>query len=143
LEAATLRRFQEDFDMHRLIAPLVAVITLAIPASVDAQARFGQFGNSPDSAAMRVQVNFQTVGTLAPAQSPEDQTASGAAIRQALYKSAAGECAVLSDVFKSDCKIVGLNVNSGVQNAGNGLQSINVTANATYELTPQPAPKAP
>jgi hypothetical protein len=128
--------------MNRTFA-LASLLLVALPASVEAQSRFNQMGNSSDNPPMRVQINFQTIGAMGPALSPEDQTKSGAAVRQALYKTAAGECAILSDVFKSDCKIIGLNVNSGVQNAGNGLQSVNVTANATYELAPQPAPKTP
>lgn len=83
---------------------------------------------------IRVQVSIQR-SMPAPA-SVEDQAKAMEAARKLVYESADRECALLTEVFKGDCRLVNLNVNSSLYERGSSPPMINSNGSATYQLTP-------
>jgi hypothetical protein len=84
---------------------------------------------------LRVTSNFRTMVALAPTQLVPDAAAQEAA-RRALYAMAADECALLSEIYKSDCHLTSVQI-VAFPPLGSGAQPANVlNATATYELRP-------
>lgn len=92
---------------------------------------------------LRIQVTFQVLSAAAPALPPEEQPMKTEAMRRSLYEAATHECAILAEILKGDCRLILLNVSSNVQFVGNGQQTISTSANGSFEVTSQPASKAP
>ncbi len=86
-------------------------------------------------AALRVQVSIQ-INTPASGGNEDVRKAMEAA-RRHLYDSANGECAILSEAFKAECRLTIVNVNSSLQERGSMGQSIYSHGNMTYELVPR------
>lgn len=70
--------------------------------------------------------------------SVEEQLKLIEATRVALYQSAAAECENLKKVFKADCRLQNVRVNSNVQSRGNGGDMMQVNASSSHELTFRP-----
>ncbi|NNM72016.1 hypothetical protein [Enterovirga aerilata] len=90
-------------------------------------------------AVTRVQVQVQLSARLGSAATAEEQLETQEGLRRALYAYAAKECALITEVFKSECRLAALNLSSHAMPRGApGNDSTTVGANATYELTPKP-----
>jgi hypothetical protein len=83
---------------------------------------------------LRIQTSIQIA---LPASSVEDEAKAMESARRQLYQSANNECAILSDIFKADCRLVSANANSSTQERGVSGPSINAHLNASYELSPR------
>ena len=80
---------------------------------------------------LRVTSTFRAAAELAPTQLVPDAAAQEKA-RRALYTMAADECAVLSEIYKSECHLTSLQVTAPLVP---NVQPANVMiATATYEL---------
>ncbi len=91
---------------------------------------------APGSNAMRISASFQTIVPVTGQMSLEDEAKATEIARKSLYQIAAHECAVITQVFKGNCQMVSINVSSYMQDRGNGLRQISVSANASYMVAP-------
>lgn len=68
---------------------------------------------------------------------PEEQIKQLSEARARLYQSAAEECNQLREIFKSDCRLIGVRVNSNVQKRGTPSAGDYISASVTssYEVT--------
>jgi len=65
----------------------------------------------------------------------DEQRMAAEAVRRALYETALHECAVLTSVFKSDCRLASWNVNTNAVDR-NEFHTINGSLNAQFEVMP-------
>ena len=84
-------------------------------------------------APLRVTSTFRAAADFAPTQLVPDAAAQEKA-RRALYTMAADECAVLSEIYKSDCHLTSLQIASPL--VPNVPPPNILVATATYELRP-------
>lgn len=85
---------------------------------------------------LRVTSNFRTTVALAPTPQLVPDAAAQETARRALYAMAADECALLSEIYKSDCRLTSVQI-VAFPPLGSGAQPANVlNATATYELRP-------
>jgi hypothetical protein len=90
-------------------------------------------GPTRADAPLRVTSTFRAGVELAPTQLVPDAAAQEKA-RRALYAMAADECAMLSEIYKSECHLTSVQIASPLQP---NIQPANVlNATATYELRP-------
>ena len=90
-------------------------------------------GPTRADAPLRVTSTFRAAAELVPTQLVPDAAAQEKA-RRALYAMAADECAVLSEIYKSDCHLTSLQIAAPLVP---NVQPANVlVATATYELRP-------
>lgn len=88
----------------------------------------------------RVQVQMQVSLATAPGAGVEDQSKQQEAARRALYEMSARECRNLKDTFGGECRLTNLSVNTNIQDRRPaGLETVNATASATYEVAAEPA----
>ena len=84
---------------------------------------------------LRISSTFRTTLTMAPTQIVPDAAAQEAG-RRALYAMAADECAVLSEIFKSECLLTSVQI-VAFPPLGSNAQPANIlNATANYELRP-------
>ncbi len=90
-----------------------------------------------------------TLSTPVSSSAPTEWSAELNDANQALYKVVGAECAVLNAVFKGECKLSQINTTGNINDRNNfgnpsadGSKTVNVTANATFELAPLPATPA-
>jgi hypothetical protein len=60
------------------------------------------------------------------------------ATRIMLYQAADGECVKLKRVFKAECRLQNIRINSGERSRGNGSEMMQVNASSSYELIFRP-----
>jgi hypothetical protein len=84
---------------------------------------------------LRVQVTMQVTAPVPPSASTEEQRKIIETLRANLYESAAEECSRINNIFKGDCRLTTLNVNSSVQDRGVNGQIVNATGTAAYDLS--------
>ena len=84
----------------------------------------------------RVQVQM-SIEQRVTSNSPDDQQRAQESGRRLLYQMAAHECVLLSDIFKSDCKISMLNVNTNINERDEGPYWVNGSASVQYQLVPR------
>ena len=120
--------------MHGYFALLALSILVASPASAQRSPR-------PMSEGMQVNASFQTLIPIAPQASVQDESKATEAARQNLYELASRECEIIGRVFKGECQLVNLGVNSNVQDRGNGLRGIHISVNASFRVVPAEAGK--
>jgi hypothetical protein len=90
---------------------------------------------------LRISSTFRTTLTMAPTQIVPDAAAQEAG-RRALYAMATDECAVLSEIFKSDCHLTSVQI-VAFPPLGSNAQPANIlNATANYELRPLRQPQA-
>jgi hypothetical protein len=123
----------------KILAFLSMTFVLAA-TSVNAQVNVtapqgGAFGIDPT---MRVTTTFRVTVVPVETQTISDPKPQETA-RRTLYGIAEGECAALSEVFKSECRLSALSiVNPVVPNPlAPNLASATMTATAVYELRPR------
>ncbi len=124
----------------KILAILPVTLVLAA-TSVTAQVNVAapQGGASNVVPAMRVTTTFRATVVAVETQTILDPKPQETA-RRTLYGMAEGECAALSEVFKSECRLSSLSiVNPVVTNmlSAPNLASAIMTATAVYELTPR------
>jgi hypothetical protein len=123
----------------------IPFMALFIATSANAQATM-TFNNPPPSSAfgvdpmMRITTTFRVGVTSADPQTGPDAKAQEAA-RRALYGMADSECAVLSEVFKAECRLNSLATVVPFAPA-NAPPSNVMSATAIYELKPRPSASA-
>ena len=118
--------------MNKTLAALASFsVICATPALALDLSKIRSFRASPG---MQITASFQTVIPVPASMSMEKQSKKTENARRALYQMADKECAIITQVFKGDCQIVRLNVRSHVQNRGNGLSRISISANANYRV---------
>ena len=124
----------------KILAILPVTLVLAA-TSVTAQVNVAapQGGASNVVPAMRVTTTFRVTVVPVETQTISDPKPQETA-RRTLYGIAEGECAALSEVFKSECRLSSLSiVNPVITNmlSSPNLASAIMTATAVYELTPR------
>ena len=124
----------------KILAILPVTLVLAA-TSVTAQMNVAapQGGASNVVPAMRVTTTFRATVVAVETQTILDPKPQETA-RRTLYGMAEGECAALSEVFKSECRLSSLSiVNPVVTNmlSAPNLASAIMTATAVHELTPR------
>ncbi|TMJ29953.1 MAG: hypothetical protein E6G88_09060 [Alphaproteobacteria bacterium] len=124
----------------KILAILPVTLVLAA-TSVTAQVNVAapQGGASNVVPAMRVTTTFRATVVAVETQTILDPKPQETA-RRTLYGMAEGECAALSEVFKSECRLSSLSiVNPVITNmlSSPNLASAIMTATAVYELTPR------
>jgi len=124
----------------KILAILPVTLVLAA-SSVTAQVNVAapQGGASNVVPAMRVTTTFRATVVAVETQTILDPKPQETA-RRTLYGMAEGECAALSEVFKSECRLSSLSiVNPVITNmlSSPNLASAIMTATAVYELTPR------
>ena len=124
----------------KILAILPVTLVLAA-TSVTAQVNVAapQGGASNVVPAMRVTTTFRATVVPVETQTILDPKPQETA-RRTLYGMAEGECAALSEVFKSECRLSSLSiVNPVITNmlSAPNLASAIMTATAVYELTPR------
>jgi hypothetical protein len=119
--------------MRSLAIPLAMAVFIAA-TSADAQVvPTTPPGPTRADAPLRVTSTFRAAAELVPTQLVPDAAAQEKA-RRALYAMAADECAVLSEIYKSDCHLTSLQISAPLVP---NVQPPNVlVATATYELRP-------
>ena len=122
------------------ILAILPVTFVLVATSVNAQVNVttpqgGAFGIDPT---MRVTTTFRVTVVPVETQTISDPKPQETA-RRTLYGIAEGECAALSEVFKSECRLSSLSVvNPFVPNpVAPSLASATMTATAVYELRPR------
>jgi hypothetical protein len=119
--------------MRSLAFPLVAAAFIAATSAAAQVVPTTPPGPTRADAPLRVTSTFRAAAELAPTQLVPDAAAQEKA-RRALYTMAADECAVLSEIYKSDCHLTSLQVTAPLVP---NVQPANVLiATATYELRP-------
>ena len=124
----------------KILAILPVTLVLAA-SSVTAQVNVAapQGGASNVVPAMRVTTTFRATVVAVETQTILDPKPQETA-RRTLYGMAEGECAALSEVFKSECRLSSLSiVNPVITNmlSAPNLASATMTATAVYELRPR------
>jgi len=124
----------------KILAILPVTLVLAA-TSVTAQVNVAapQGGASNVVPAMRVTTTFRATVVAVETQTILDPKPQETA-RRTLYGMAEGECAALSEVFKSECRLSSLSiVNPVITNmlSSPNLASAIMTATAVYELAPR------
>jgi len=122
------------------ILAILPVTFVLVATSVNAQVNVttpqgGAFGIDPT---MRVTTTFRVTVVPVETQAISDPKPQETA-RRTLYGMAEGECAALSEVFKSECRLSSLSVvNPFVPNpVAPSLASATMTATAVYEFRPR------
>jgi hypothetical protein len=88
----------------------------------------------------RIQVQVQLTAKVATAASTEEQLEVQEGLRRALYAYASKECTLITETFKSECRLSSLNLSGNSMSRGvPGNEAATVSANATYELMPRPS----
>ncbi len=105
-----------------------------------ADARIAQ--SAPNAMPLRVQVSIQFLSPVAAIGGNDDRRKLMEVARRQLYEDVANECAILTEIFKADCRLASLNANTSVQDRGAGGPAINANGSASFELLPR-APLAP
>ena len=119
--------------MRSLAFPLVVAASIAATSATAQVATPIPPGPTRADAPLRVTSTFRAAVELAPTQLVPDAAAQEKA-RRALYAMTADECAVLSEIYKSDCHLTSVQIASPIQP---NIQPANVlNATATYELRP-------
>ena len=119
--------------MRSLAFPLVAAAFVAATSATAQVATPIPPGPTRADAPLRITSTFRAAVDLAPTQLVPDAAAQEKA-RRALYAMAADECAVLSEIYKSDCHLTSLQITAPLVP---NVQPPNVlVATATYELRP-------
>lgn len=90
---------------------------------------------------LRITSTFRTILTMAPTQVVPDAAAQDAG-RRALYAMAADECAVLSEIFKGDCRLSAVQIVAFPPFGSNAQPANILNATANYELRPLRQPQA-
>jgi hypothetical protein len=125
-------------------APLIAVLLTAAAVPVVAQTITIETRSPDERGATRITtLRVQTQLTLylpGGVGGVEEQKAASDAARKAVYEMAARECRTLTEVFKSDCKLVSVNANSNVQARQTGQEGISANGSAVFELTARLSP---
>ena len=132
--------------MRFLAISLVAAAVAATSATAQVMAQAvaqvvptTPLGPTRADAPLRVTSTFRAAAELVPTQLVPDAAAQEKA-RRALYTMAADECAVLSEIYKSDCHLTSLQIASPLVP---NVQPANVlVATATYELRPLRQPQS-
>ncbi|MBN9081209.1 MAG: hypothetical protein BGP04_23285 [Rhizobiales bacterium 62-17] len=119
------------------IIPLISVVALAalLATASSAQMISPPMPVNPRALGTRVSVTIQ-ITTPIPANTATDaQMLLIENARKRLYQSTAAECAILSEVYKSECRLVSVNANSSIQMRGGTVGDVvNATGSAVYEL---------
>ena len=115
----------------------LAIIAMAISAqSAAAQVTFGAPPNPPSSFSaeiIKVTTSFRTPLAAAEGQTVADAKAQESA-RKELYRMADDECAALSDIYKAECHLTSVVVNSLFAIPPNSPPPNVLSATAVYEL---------
>lgn len=127
-----------------------AILSLALcPAAAQAQTASAPSDANPKS--ISITANFQVRISVEPSASTADVTKALAQANQSLGDLANRQCDVLAAAFKSDCRVVQLNMGANVNDRramqqfndfAGSQRLVNANLNATFELTSQTeAPK--
>ena len=123
---------------HGVLLVSISIATTATAQSIAASPR----NDAPVTAVpLRVQVSVQR--SFSVSGTPEEQDKIMARARRFIYESATTECAVLSPIFKAECRLVSINANSSIMDRGDMGPTVNANGTATYELLPQIHASAP
>ena len=112
------------------LAILLSMITTGASAQITLGSPVGSAGRYEPDQVIRITSNFRTTMTLV-AGHPDAKSQEAA--RAEIYRLAAAECTVLSEIYKADCRLTGVNINNflGI----NQMASPELMfANATYEV---------
>ena len=119
-----------------LLTAAMALSTMAANAQATITTTFGAgqsaaFGVDP---IVRITSTFRVAVTNEPAAPPTDLKAQEAA-RRTLYGMAEGECGILSEVFKAECRLGSVSIALGVIGPNAPMNLMSATVN--FELKPK------
>lgn len=86
----------------------------------------------------RVESSLTVQAPLATGSTPDDQIQQSEALKKALYQTAARECAVLQEAFKSECRLQSVRAMSSIQSRSGAPDLVNVSGSFSYELLTRP-----
>lgn len=111
-----------------------AIATLLLCAGAAAQMMSPPMPGSTRAQGTRVSVTIQVTTPIPAGTDSDAQMLLIENARKRIYQSTAAECAILTEVFKSECRLVSVNASSSVQTRGSNGDMINASGNAVYEL---------
>jgi hypothetical protein len=115
--------------MKKLVAVALATGLMASRA----EAQIYRFSNDPNT--LRISANFQIMYPSPPASDSSDQvTKAMGASSTALFAIVSHECDVLQNALNGACKLVQLNISSGVNRQYLGAGALTGSAQATFEI---------
>jgi hypothetical protein len=126
----------QETSMRSLAFPLVVA---ALVAATGATAQVVSPGPTRADPPLRVTSTFRAAVEIAPTQLVPDAAAQEKA-RRALYAMAADECAMLSEIYKSECRLTSVQVAAPLVPNMAPANVLNATAN--YELRPIREPQS-
>jgi hypothetical protein len=119
--------------MRSLAFPFVVAALIAATSATAQVATLGPPGPTRADPPLRITSTFRAPVDLAPTQLVPDAAAQEKA-RRALYAMAADECAVLSEIYKSECHLTSVQVAAPL--VPNMAPANVIIATANYELRP-------
>lgn len=91
----------------------------------------GAFVRAP----LRIESSWVVTVPLAPGSTVEQQITQTESARRAIYEMSSRECDTLKQIFKTDCRLQAVRVNSNVQTRNPGNEIIHVNGSGSFELT--------
>lgn len=116
------------------LAPSIVVLVISAHGAA-AQVILGSTPNAASSFAeqtIKVTTSFRTPLAAAEGQAADSQV-QGAARRE-LYRAAESECAALSEIYKAECHLISVSLNTFFPVPNNGAPPNQLNATAVYEL---------
>lgn len=118
----------------KILSRFILLGVVLAAGNLPAQAQRNYPGMPGLSGGLQVNSSFQTMIPLTQGITASDETKATEGARERLYEMASKECDVIGRVFKGACRLLSINVNSYVQDRGNGLRGIQINVNARFSV---------
>ena len=124
-----VKRKRSIIAIGLLLSTAAPAQTITISPRADAPAAQRSTSATPLRVQFSIQLSF-------PASSGADeQRKLMENARRQIYESADKECVILTEAFKSECRLLSVNANTSIMERGNLGLSINANGSASYELS--------
>ncbi len=123
----------------RLIASIAAIFLLSCASLAAAQSssiKSFPLGGKPRAQTISVSFRFAIPGQAGSAESQAKLSEDG---RRKMYALIGKECVILLETIARTCRLVRANVHSNIRRRGSSQQTININANATFQIELKPA----
>ena len=120
--------------MPRRLSTLLLASALAASAAGPGLAQPEGLGAPARLAPLRIESGWVVMVPLSAAATVEQQIAQTETARRAIYEMAARECDTLRQVFKAECRLQNVRINSNVQSRNAGNDSVSVNGSGSFEL---------
>ena len=118
----------------RFVAPIAALVLLTFTSFAIAQSssvRSFPLSGKPRAQTISVSFRFALPGSAGSADSQAKMSADG---RRKMYALIAKECDILLETIAQSCRLLRANVHSNIRRRGSAGQTININANATFQI---------